>query len=176
MCKGVVCVEFSLKKWSLDFVPSIARYANNKMISNNLRDGFPYPYSEDDAKNFITDCIDKGDENQLFYAIVVDGQAVGSISVLVQDDVFRKSAELGYFIGVPFWGKGIMTRAVTQICDEAFKTFDIVRIFAEVYEYNAGSRRVLEKAGFNLEGIDEKSISRNGEIYNSFIYTIIKVE
>lgn len=167
-------MNFSLEKWRYDFVPSLAKYANNLKIGDNLRDGFPFPYTEDDARKFIDTCLEKGDKNQLFYAILVDKEAIGCISIQVQDNVYKKSAELGYFIGEPFWGRGITSKAVQQICNEAFECFDIVRIFAEVYEYNIASCKVLENAGFNLEGIKEKSIYKNEKIYNSYIYTLLK--
>jgi ribosomal-protein-alanine N-acetyltransferase len=109
-------------------------------------------------------------------AIDIDGIAVGSIGIFLKDDVYCKSAELGYWLGEPFWGKGIMTQAVKQICKMAFEKYDIVRIFAEPYADNTASRRVLEKAGFRLEGILRKSVYKKGQIMDSCIYALIKDE
>ena len=101
---------------------------------------------------------------------------VGSVGIFVQGDVARKSAELGYWLGEPFWGKGVMSAAVRQICAEAFEKFDIVRIYAEPFAHNAASRKVLQKAGFTLEGIMKDSVCKNGEIFDSCMYALLKKE
>ena len=109
-------------------------------------------------------------------AIVVDGEAVGSISLTLGSDVYRRSAELGYWLGEPFWGRGIMTAVVTAMCREGFGTWDIVRIHAEPFARNAASRRVLEKAGFTLEGTLRQSVYKNGEMLDSCIYALLREE
>jgi len=166
-------MSFSLEPWKVTDIPDVLKYANNKNIAGNLRDGFPYPYTYEDAKCYVNDCITKGDINQLCRAIVVNGEAVGSIGIFVRDDIYCKSAELGYWLGEPYWGKGIMTKAVQQLCKEAFMRFDLVRIFAEPFAHNAGSRHVLEKAGFRLEGVLKKSVFKHGNIYDSCIYAFV---
>jgi ribosomal-protein-alanine N-acetyltransferase len=98
---------------------------------------------------------------------------VGSIGVFVKDDVYRKSAEIGYWLGEPYWGRGIMTDAIRQMCRMAFERFDIVRIFAEPFAYNAGSMRALEKAGFTLEGVHRMSVFKNGQFYDSCTYALL---
>ena len=134
-----------LRPWRTTDVQSVTKYASNQKIAANLRDGFPYPYSEKDAQFFIRKCIDANNTNQLCYAIEMNGEAVGSIGIFVKDDVYRKTAELGYWLGEPFWGYGVMTHATKQICDEAFSRFDIVRIFAEPFSYNTGSAGFWKK-------------------------------
>ena len=124
------------------------KYADNEKIAGRLRDSFPYPYTEDDAEWFVQDCMEKEGITQLARAIIVNGEAVGSITVMLNDDVYCKSAELGYWLGEPFWRKGIMTKAVQLMCEEAFRRYKLVRIYAEPFSTNLASRGVLEKAGF----------------------------
>ncbi len=166
----------TLEPWRREFAPSIARYADNPRVADNLRDIFPCPYALSDAEAYIEECLHTDDSRELRYAIVVDGEAAGSITVTPQADVYRRSAELGYWLGEPFWGRGIMTRAVRQACEEAFGRYDIVRIYAEPYAYNRGSRRVLEKAGFTLEGVLRQSVTKNGQLYDSCIYARLRGE
>lgn len=167
-------IEFELSEWKYEYSKDIAFYANNIKVAKNLRNVFPYPYTLSDAESYVKDCINNCEQRQICRAIIVNGQAVGSIGVFLKDDVYSKSAELGYWLGEPFWGKGIMTNAVKMICDEAFRKFDIVRIFAEPFSFNIGSQKVLEKSGFKLEGILKKSVYKNQEFYDTFVYGLVK--
>ena len=167
---------FILRPWRETDAEDVARYANDARVAANLRDVFPHPYALADAESFIGMCMRSTSEGELYRAIVVDGRAAGGISVCAGGDVYRRSAELGYWLGVPFWGRGIMTAAVGQICREAFQRMDIVRIHAEPYARNGASRRVLEKAGFTLEGTLRRSVYKNGEILDSCIYALLKEE
>lgn len=105
-----------------------------------------------------------------------DGKAVGSISVSVMNDVYEKSAELGYWLSEDYWGQGITSRAVRMICREAFARFDIIRIFAEPFEYNTGSRKVLEKSGFTYEGTMRDGVYKNGEVHSYCMYSLLRGE
>lgn len=168
--------DFKLRVWETEDAKSLAQAANNPNIAKNLRNAFPNPYTLEDAIWFINDSITNAERKQINYAIVVDGQAVGGIGISVKDDVYEKSAELGYWLAEDFWRKGIMSRAVQTICKEAFETFDIVRIFAEPFAYNAGSRGVLEKAGFTYEGTMRNGVFKNGEIHSYCMYSILREE
>ena len=168
--------EVTLRPWREGDENSIARYADNAKIAANLRDVFPSPYTREDAAAYVESCIQNEGRGQLCRAIVVDGAAVGSISLTLGSDVYRRSAELGYWLGKPFWGRGIMTAAVTAMCREGFGTWDIVRIHAEPFARNAASRRVLEKAGFTLEGTLRQSVYKNGEMLDSCIYALLREE
>lgn len=168
-------MKFTLEEWSEAYIPSVEKYANNEKIAGRLRDSFPYPYTEEDAEWFVKDCMEKEGKTQFSRAIVIDGEAVGSISLLFGDDVYSRSAELGYWLGEPFWRKGIMTEAVQKMCEEAFRRYKLIRISAEPFSTNLASRGVLEKAGFTLEGIKRKSIFKNGCIQDSYLYAIIHV-
>lgn len=151
----------TLDAWKTEYIPAVAKLADNPKIAVNLRDGFPQPYTLDDASAYVTDCIAKGDKNQLTRAILADGQVVGSIGIFLRED---GAAELGYWLGEPHWGRGIMTQAAAMLCVEAFSRFPVSRVFATPYAYNTGSRRVLEKSGFRFEGITECSGCSKGEI------------
>ena len=165
-----------LGPWRREDAADIAPLANNRAVADNLRDIFPYPYTLQNAQDFVAMCMQADETACLFRTIEVDGHAVGSITVSLGTDVYRKSAELGYWLGEPYWRKGIMSRAVRQICRQAFETFDIVRIYAEPYAYNKGSRGVLEKAGFRLEGVMRDSVYKNGKVIDSCLYALLKGE
>lgn len=167
-------MEFKLRAWKPEDVNSVAQYANNPKIAANLRDAFPYPYTREDAKSYVEGCANEDSTRRLTRAIVVNGEAAGSIGVFLGVDVYRKSAELGYWLAEPFWGNGIMSAAVRQICKEAFERFDIVRIHAEPFAFNSGSRRVLEKAGFTREGTLRSSVYKNGVIQDSCLYALLR--
>lgn len=169
-------MNFELQKWKLEYIADVARYADNEKIAANLRNVFPYPYTRQDAENYVRSCAENTEERQLCRAIVAEGHAIGSIGVFCGSDVYEKSAELGYWLAEDFWGKGIMTEAVRRICWEAFAAFDIVRIYAEPFAHNAGSRGVLEKAGFTLEGIMRKGVFKNGELCDYCMYSLLKGE
>ncbi len=169
-------MEFKLRTWKTEDAESLARAANNPKIAGNLRNVFPNPYTLDNAIWYINDSIANEDKEQISYAIEIEGQAVGSIGLFVKDDVYEKSAELGYWLAEDYWRKGVMTKAVEMVCKEAFESFDIVRIFAEPFEDNAGSRGVLEKAGFTYEGTMRNGVYKNGEIHSYCVYSILREE
>lgn len=146
----------------------MAELANNEKISINLRDAFPYPYTVADAEAFIAGCISHNPVE--IFAIEYHGQYVGNIGLHKQSDVYSKSAELGYFIGEPFWNKGITTRAVKLICDYGFKELDVVRIYSGIFEYNPASQRVLEKCGFEKEAVSKSAVCKKGKIYDEIRY------
>ena len=163
-----------LRAWREEDADAITPHAANPRVAGNMRDIFPHPYTRADAEAFIRDCISGSEERQLCRAIVADGQAVGGIALVRGTDVSFRSAELGYWLSKAYWGRGIMTQAVEQICREAFDRWDIVRIYAEPFAYNAGSRRVLEKAGFALEGIMRRGACKNGRILDYCMYALLR--
>lgn len=168
--------DFKLRAWRAEDAKSLAQAANNPNIAKNLRNVFPNPYTLEDAVWYVNDCISKEGKNQITRAIEVDGKAVGSVGVFVKDDVYEKSAELGYWLSEDDWRQGIMSRAVVMICKEAFETFDIIRIFAEPFTDNVGSRGVLEKSGFTYEGTMRSGVYKNGEIHSYCMYSILREE
>jgi len=166
-------VELKLKRctirnWQLDDVESLAKHANNRRVSINLRDRFPYPYRIDDARNFIDRAITEGQEKS--HCIEIDGSAVGSIGITVGEDVYRFSAEMGYWLAEEFWGQGIMSEVVPAFVDYCFEKFSLKRIYATTYSRNPASARVLEKAGFALEGRLRNNVVKDGKILDSLLY------
>lgn len=168
--------EFVLREWKKEDAEEIAKAADNPGIAGNLRNTFPSPYSLEDAKWYVDDCILKEGRNQITRAIVVDGKAVGSIGIFIKDDVYEKSGELGYWLSEDYWRQGITSQAVRMICREAFERFDIIRIFAEPFDYNQGSIGVLEKAGFTYEGTMRKGVYKNGQIHSYCMYSLLREE
>ena len=169
-------MNFTLRPWREEDASAIVPYADDLLVAQNLRDVFPNPYTLADAEGYVRACVEREGQGQLCRAIVMDGAAVGSIGLFLGNDVYRKSAELGYWLGRPFWRQGIMTAAVKEMCALGFGAWDIVRIHAEPYARNVGSRGVLEKAGFALEGIQRKSVFKNGEFLDSCIYARLREE
>lgn len=165
-----------IRKWKLSDAKDLAIALSNRKIQDNLRDGLPYPYTEQDGADYISDML-SADENETFaFAITIDGKAVGSIGVFRQGNIHRQTAELGYYIAEEYWGRGIMTEAVKQICQYVFSESDIIRIYAEPFAYNAASCKVLEKAGFQYEGTLRKNAVKNGKVIDMKIYSLLKEE
>lgn len=158
----------TLRRFRRDDKYRMAELANNEKIAVNLRDAFPNPYTLSDAEQFISMCM--GQDPAEAFAIEYNGEYVGNIELHKQSDVYRKSAELGYFLGEPYWNKGITTRAVNLICDYGFREMNIVRIFSGVFEYNLPSQRVLEKCGFVKEAVLKAAACKNGKIYDEVRY------
>lgn len=161
-----------LREFTPDDKYRMAEIANNKKIADNLRDGFPHPYSLKDAEVFIDMCL-KMNPPQIF-AIEYNGIYVGNIGVIKGQDVYRKSGEIGYFLAEPYWNKGIMPEAVNLVCDYAFSNLDVVRIFTGVFDYNPASQRVLEKCGFTKEAVFKNAIFKNGILCNEIRYAKLK--
>ncbi len=164
-------MNITIRNWKKTDASSLAAALSNKNILNNLRDGLPYPYTEKDAEEYIDFILNSNPNDTFAYAIDVDGRAVGSIGAFRQRNIHFRTAELGYYLSEEYWGRGIMTIAVKQICEKLFSETDILRIFAEPFENNAGSRRVLEKAGFQLEGILKNNAFKNGKVLNMALYS-----
>lgn len=165
--------KFTLRPWMPGDEEALVRHANSRKIWLNLRDAFPHPYTTADAKHWIQ--IANPTTPITNFAIVVDGAAAGGIGLVLKDDVFRRSAEIGYWLGEEFWGRGIVTEAVREVTDYAFATFDLCRVYAGVFEWNPASMRVLEKAGYEFEGRMRKSVTKDGQTIDELIYAIIRL-
>jgi RimJ/RimL family protein N-acetyltransferase len=165
-----------IRKWELSDAKDLATALSNKKVQDNLRDGLPYPYTEQDGKEFISAML-SADENETFaFAIMVDDKVVGSIGIFRQGNIHSQTAELGYYIAEEYWGKGIMTEVVKQICEYVFGDSDIIRIYAEPFAYNIASCRVLEKVGFQYEGTLRSNAVKNGKVIDMKMYSLIKEE
>lgn len=162
-----------LRPWSVKDAERLAIIANNKHIADNLRDGFPHPYSIKDAHSWLNMVIPINDPPK-FFAILSEQELAGSIGIVTKEDIYRKNVEIGYFLAEEHWGKGIITKAVKAATAYAFSKFDIVRVYAEPFADNPGSRKVLEKAGFRCEAVFKNYVIKNGVIKNSCIYSVLR--
>lgn len=163
--------EIKLRSLKKSDIPRLVKLANNENIARNLRDGFPHPYTQRHAEEFVQKCM--AQDPVTLFAIEYKGEYVGNIVLSKGIDVYRKSAELGYFIGEDYWNKGIATVAVNLITGYGFATLDIVRIHAGVYEHNAASQRVLEKCGFVREGVFKMAVYKNEKFWDEVRYAQI---
>jgi ribosomal-protein-alanine N-acetyltransferase len=154
--------DIILRPLQNDDAHRLSMLANNIKIGRNLRDGFPFPYTLKDAKKFIK----RFKNHPTLFAIQYKGEYAGNISLLPQEDVYRNTAEIGYFIGEPYWNKGIMTVAVNLITEFGFKVFNFARIHTGVYSYNPASQRVLTKCGFIPEAVFRKNVFKDGQLHD----------
>lgn len=166
--------NITLRRLTDDDKEQLALLANNKKVWDNLRDIMPYPYTTDNAGFFIN--ISKQETPPLTFAIEFDGQFAGVIGLIPQQDVYKKTAEIGYWIGEPFWNKGIATTSVKLITQYAFDQLDFIRLHTGVFEYNTASMKVLEKCGYRKDGVFEKAIIKNGRIWDEHRYSILRKE
>jgi RimJ/RimL family protein N-acetyltransferase len=144
------------------------RHANNRNVWLNLRDRFPHPYTKDDAKRWLEIATEIKPETN--FAIAVEGVAIGAVGFSVQSDVAYRSGEIGYWLGEEFWGRGIATEALVAVTDYAFASYDLCRLYAHVFEWNLASARVLEKAGYKLEGRLNKSVTKDKQTIDQLLY------
>ena len=165
-----------IRKWELSDAKDLAAALSNKKVQDNLRDGLPYPYTEQDGKEFISAMLSADESETFAFAITVDNMVLGSIGIFRQGNIHRQTAELGYYIAEEYWGKGIMTEAVKQICEYVFANSDIIRIYAEPFAYNIASCRVLEKVGFQYEGTLRSNAVKNGKVIDMEMYSLLKAE
>src|SRR5437762_12425487 len=156
-----------LREWKKSDAAALAKIANNKKIWDNVRDRLPYPYTKKDAKEWLA-LIKKQKQPVTTFCVEADGNLAGSIGFTIKEDVYRKNAEIGYFIGEEYWGKGIATEAIRQMVDYIQKKIDVIRIYAEVFDYNKPSMKVLEKNGFYLKCIRKKAAIKNDVIVDDY--------
>lgn len=166
---NIRCMNLVLRPWNYGDVPELAQLADNIRIWNQVRDYFPHPYTVKKAQEWVT--MQQGKKPVTNFAIDVDGRLVGGIGFLLKEDIYRCSLEIGYWIGEPYWGRGIATKAIEVLVAAAWKEYpDVVRIYAEVFPNNTGSCRALEKNGFQLESIRRHAVIKNGVIGDDMVW------
>jgi [ribosomal protein S5]-alanine N-acetyltransferase len=163
----------TLRRWRVEDCGRLAELADNRKIWRNLRDRFPHPYKIEDAKAWIEHC-DSEQEPISQFAIETDGLLVGGVGFEALSDVNRIGAEIGYWIGEPYWGKGIATAALEGASRRAFAEFPFERLQAMVFDWNGASMRVLEKAGYQREGRLRRSVVKDGQVIDSVIYARLR--
>lgn len=164
----------AVRSWRLDDADSLVRHADDRAVWLQLRDLFPHPYTPRHARRFLDEVVRLDPE--LAFAIEVEGEAAGGIGISPGRDVERVSAEVGYWLGRAHWGRGIMTEAVRAFTPWAIERFELTRVFALPYARNRASVRVLEKAGYELEGRMRKSAIKDGEILDQLLYAYVAEE
>jgi len=168
-----LAARIKLRRWIPTDADLLARLADNRKIWINLRDRFPHPYTRADADAWIAHYgAEAGPPTQ--FAIDLDGVAIGGIGIEPLSDVHRLTAEIGYWIGEPYWGLGIATAALTEMTRYVFAEFLLERLQALVFEWNPASRRVLEKAGYTLEARVARCIIKDGRVGDGFLYARLR--
>lgn len=163
---------FLLRAWQPGDETSLQSHANNPKVSAFLRDRFPDPYTMHDALFWVGAVKDQSP--LISFAIIINGEACGGIGIEPFNDESRITAEIGYWLGEQHWGKGIMTEALKLVTAYAFEHFTLIRIEAGVYDKNAASMKILEKAGYIKEAVLRRSIIKNGEVMDKHMYVIFK--
>ena len=158
----------TVRPWLESDATALARHANNRNVSIHLRDRFPFPYEIDHAGKFLEWVV--GQENPTVWAIEVDGEACGGIGIEQKTDVERISAEIGYWLGESCWNRGIVTEALKAVTADVFDRFDVMRLYALPFADNQTSIRVLEKAGYVLEGRLHRSAIKDGKVRDQLLY------
>ncbi len=164
----IECRSCLLRPFVAADAESLAHHGNDHDVWKNLRDRFPHPYAPADAESYIAHVASR--PIQTNFAIVVEDAAIGSISLMLGDDIARRSAEVGYWIGREFWGRGIMVDAVRATTRYAFDVLGLVRVFAIPFVPTTRSVRVLEKAGYVLEGVMRHSAVKEGVLLDQLLY------
>ncbi len=164
--------NIKIREFHLADVKSVVKYANNYNISKYMRDSFPFPYTETNALNWIE--FTKANNSTLSYAIANEVEVIGGISATPQSDVHRFSAEVGFWIGEPFWNQKIISKSLRVFCNYLFSKYNFNRLTANVFEGNDASKRVLEKAGFFLEGTLRKNVFKENKFVDHYIYGLLK--
>lgn len=171
MAISIDCDRCVIRSWQQGDVQVLPYHANNKAIWLNLRDRFPHPYTPADAQQWIDSVAGVYPETN--FAITVGGEAVGGIGLVLHDDIERCSAEVGYWIGQTYWGRGIVTEALKAFTQYAFSAFDLTRLYAVPFLRNTASINVLEKAGYQREGIMRRSAIKDGQVVDQALYAAL---
>ncbi|MEX2430948.1 MAG: GNAT family N-acetyltransferase, partial [Dehalococcoidia bacterium] len=165
---------YSIRDWDSKDEDALVAYANNRKIWRNMLDRFPHPYTRADAREWLR--RSRKEEPAVNFAITTGGEAIGAIGLKLQQDVAYKSAEVGYWLGEPFWGKGIAPMALWAFTAWAFERsgLGLERLFAGVFAWNPASTRVLEKAGYAYEGRLRRHVFKDGEFTDLLIYARLR--
>ena len=161
------CGVALLRPWRSDDLENLVANASHADVSRGLRDRFPYPYTGDDGRAWLARAVDDSDRA---WAIEFEGAAVGGVSMHPGTDVHRHSAELGYWLGRRYWDRGLMSAVIGAFAPRAMSVFRLHRLYATVYANNPASMRVLEKVGFEREGVQKSAVVKRGELLDIIVY------
>ena len=163
-----------LRQWHQSDLPSLLRIADNPRVAANMRDVFPHPYTRDDGIEWLERATSQ--LAGLNWAIVVEGQVAGGIGLMPQSDINAGTAEIGYWLGEPFWGRGLATDAVRTLTEHAFSRLNLRRLFATVFAHNTASCRVLEKAGYKREALLRRAAVKRGVVTDQILYARVDTD
>jgi [ribosomal protein S5]-alanine N-acetyltransferase len=163
--------KFKMRSWEWSDIDSLVKYANNWNVARHLNDRFPFPFTENHARAFIEIAIKESTTNR-FFSLATKEESIGGVAIQIHSDIYRKNAEIGYWLAEPFWGQGIISNAIKQTVDLAFYNYTIDRVFARTFGTNIGSQKVLTKNNFILEAKFEQVIIKNNEIFDELFYGI----
>ena len=158
----------TIRSWQAGDERSLVRNANNRRVWLNLLDTFPHPYAIDDARSWIESS--SAARPEVNFAIEFEGHAMGGIGVELHSGVLAKTGSIGYWVGEPYWRKGIATAVVRAFAHAVMETHGLARLEARVFSWNDASMRVLEKCGFHREALLEKRIVKDGMILDEIVY------
>ncbi len=167
----IVTAKVKIRNWQKTDILSLVENANDCNVSLYLRDTFPFPYTQTDGLKWLTEVT--LDNNITHFAISINNHAIGGIGLTLQDDVYRYTAELGYWLGINYWGQGIMTDVVSSFVNFCFQEYSLLRIEAKVFAKNLASKRVLEKCNFGLDAILKNNVIKNGQVMDSYLYSLV---
>jgi RimJ/RimL family protein N-acetyltransferase len=151
---------------------SLAQSANDAEVARYLRDRFPHPYTLEDAGRWVA--FNEQLRPVSHFAVDLGGAVIGSAGFVWGEDVYRFSAEVGYWLGRAHWGKGIATRVLAALTRYGFERHGMVRLFAGVFDGNVASIRVLEKCGFTCEGVARKAAFKAGRFVDVLQYAKLR--
>lgn len=178
MIEGRLC---RLRSWRMEDAEALSALANNHKVWRNLGSGFPHPFSFEDAREWLTGRVREGADDAVaparnYFAVEWDGKVVGGLGFGRKEKICYKTLSLGYWLGEPFWGRGIMTAAVRHALPYAFALENVARVQAGIFGWNPASARVAEKAGFSFEGRLRNAVFKDGEITDLLYYGILPSE
>lgn len=165
---------FQIRSFHPEDAASLAESANDPRIAANVRDAFPSPYTRGDARNWLASI--RGQDPETNFALADGYRVIGGIGLVLGQDVHRCAAEIGYWLTPDRWGQGIATRSVEWLTGHAFEHFELSRVHAPVFEFNAASCRVLEKCGYRLEGRERQAAIKGGKVIDLLVYAVLRDE
>ncbi len=164
--------NYKIRSYEKNDKDALIKYGNNYNVFKHLKDTFPHPYTKDDAVVWLTSCVAQNPETH--FAIANENELIGGIGFYLREDVFKHNAEIGYWLGEPFWGKHIVSRALKEMTKYIFNNFKINRIYAGVFGGNPASVRVLENCGYKLEGLMRKAVLKEESYLDQYVFALLK--
>jgi ribosomal-protein-alanine N-acetyltransferase len=160
-----------VRSWEERDAASITEHGDNIAVWRNMRDAFPRPFTLERARAFIEAARAAPVETR--FAICVGDEAVGGIGFGLHQDIERVSAELGYWLGERFWGRGIASEAIAAVTAFAIDAYSLTRVYAVPFATNPASARALEKVGYVLEGRMRRAVIKEGVVLDQLLYAFV---